>query len=85
MFVGIFTCRYSTATYINRGPGKQWFYCEKQHIGHTNTYNILRDMKLKNKKEFFAFVPQKEKIQQVMEQRALDKILKRLINNDFSW
>ncbi len=34
---------------------------------------------------YYAFVPQKERIQQAMEQRALDKILKRLINDDFSW
>jgi len=84
MFVGIFACRYSTATLINKGPGKQWFYCEKEHTD-TNTYNILRDMKLKHKKEFFAFVPQKERIQQAMEKRALDKILKRVVNEDFIW
>ncbi len=34
---------------------------------------------------FFEFIPQKEKIQQAMEQRALDKILKRVINDDFTW
>ena len=34
---------------------------------------------------FFEFIPQKERIQQAMEQRALDKILKRLVNDDFTW
>jgi hypothetical protein len=34
---------------------------------------------------YYALVPQKERIQQAMEQRALDTILKRLINDDFSW
>jgi len=33
----------------------------------------------------YVFLPQKEKVQQDMEQRALDKILKRLINDDFTW
>lgn len=43
---------------------------------------------MRNKKRdpnYFAFVPQKEKIQQDMEKRALDKILKRLVNEDFIW
>jgi hypothetical protein len=34
---------------------------------------------------YYAYVSQKERIQQTMEQRALDKILKRLVNDDFSW
>ena len=34
---------------------------------------------------YFTFIPQKEQIQQTMEKRALDKILKRLINDDFTW
>jgi hypothetical protein len=34
---------------------------------------------------YYAFVLKKEKIQQAMEQRAFDKILKRLINDDFRW
>jgi hypothetical protein len=33
----------------------------------------------------FAFVQQKEKIQQAMEQRALNKILKSLVNENFEW
>jgi hypothetical protein len=36
-------------------------------------------------KFYYRFVPQKEQIQQTMEQRALDKILKRLVNEEFSW
>ena len=34
---------------------------------------------------YYAYVSQKEQIQQAMEQRALDKILKRLVNDDFTW
>ena len=34
---------------------------------------------------YYAFVSQKEQIQQSMEQRALNKILKRLVNDDFTW
>ena len=34
---------------------------------------------------YYVFVSQKEKIQQAMEQRALNKILKRIVNDDFIW
>ena len=34
---------------------------------------------------YYAFFSQKEQIQQAMEKRALDKILKRLVNDDFTW
>jgi hypothetical protein len=34
---------------------------------------------------YYKFVSQKEQIQQAMEQRALDIVLKRLVNNDFMW
>jgi hypothetical protein len=34
---------------------------------------------------YYRYVPQKERIQQCMEKRALDIILKRLINDDFTW
>ena len=86
MWVSIFVPSYYTATYIYRG-GKHWFYCTKEHSGiqHINTYNILLNLKNKNKSIFFAFVPQKEKIQQVMEKRSLNIILKRLINKEFEW
>ena len=36
-------------------------------------------------KFYFRYIPQKERIQQAMESRALDMILKRLINDDFTW
>jgi hypothetical protein len=58
-------------------------------IENRNTYNKLLTIKDKEKGPdyfiYFAFVPQKEKIQEAMEKRALDKILKRLINDDFIW
>jgi hypothetical protein len=63
----------------------------KQYSGieNRNTYNKLLTIKDKEKGHdyfiYFAFVPQKEKIQEAMEKRALDKILKRLINDDFIW
>jgi len=38
-----------------------------------------------SRKFYFRYIPQKERIQQAMESRALDMILKRLINDDFSW
>jgi len=37
------------------------------------------------RKFYFRLIPQKERIQQSMESRALDMILKRLINDDFTW
>ena len=64
----------------------------KEHSGieNRNTYNKL--LSIKNKETgpdyfiYFAFVPQKEKIQEAMEKRALDKILKRVTNDDlFVW
>jgi len=57
----------------------------KEHENE-NIYNILLTMRNKNgNPNFFAFVPKKEKIQQAMEKRSLDKILNRLINDDFAW
>jgi hypothetical protein len=38
-----------------------------------------------NQKRYYQNVSQKEQIQQAMEKRALDKILKQLINDDFTW
>ena len=62
----------------------------KEHSGieNRNTYNKL--LALKDKKgpdyfSYFAFVPQKEKIQEAMEKRALDKILKRIVGDYFIW
>ena len=61
----------------------------KEHSGIENsTYNKLLTIKGETGTDYFiyfAFVPQKEKIQEAMEKRALDKILKRLINDDFIW
>jgi hypothetical protein len=37
-----------------------------------------------SRKFYFRFIPQKERIQQAMESRALSMILKRLINDDFT-
>ena len=63
----------------------------KEHSGieNRNTYNKLLTIKDKETGPdyfiYFAFVPQKEKIQEAMEKRALDKFLKRIINDDFTW
>ena len=64
---------------------------EYSGIENRNTYNKLLTIKDKDKEKgpdyfiYFAFVPQKEKIQEAMEKRSLDKILKRIINDDFIW
>ena len=59
---------------------------EYSGIENRNTYNKLLTIKDKERSpNFYAFIPQKEKIQQAMEQRALNKILKQLINDDFTW
>jgi hypothetical protein len=63
----------------------------KEHSGieNRNRYNKLLTIKDKEKGPdyfiYFDFVPQKEKIQEAMEKRVLDKILKRVINDDFTW
>ena len=58
-------------------------------IENRNTYNKLLTIKEEKGSDYFiyfAFVPQKEKIQEAMEKRALDKILKRLIGDElFVW
>jgi hypothetical protein len=64
------------------------FHYIKSHCRTENieTYRTLRNMQNKKKDiSFYVFVPKKAKIQQSMEQRALDKILKRFINDDFTW
>lgn len=68
----------------HRNYGRTFHYM----IPHENiyTYSTLRNMKDINKHiSYYAFVPKKEKIKQDMEQRTLDKILKRHINDDFTW
>ena len=83
-------CKYKTGVfkhhYNGLGGTSQWFYYMEEHSWSENidTYMTLRNMQNKPI-GYYAFVPQKEKIQQAMEQRALDKILRRLINDDFTW
>lgn len=38
-----------------------------------------------SRKFYFRYITKKELIQQAMESRTLDMILKRLINDDFTW
>ena len=86
--MSVYPYKYYTArfNYHSNGPSV-WFYDSKMHLGIENitTHQLLLTVYNKNYSEFFDFVPQKEKIQRAMEQRALDKILKRLINDDFTW
>jgi hypothetical protein len=51
----------------------------------TKGFVFRNNMKLSGDYDYYAYVSKKDMIQQSMEQRALDKILKRLINDDFSW
>ena len=88
MDVSFDTCKYKTGMFrCHEGSSVMWWYYIKEYSGvkHINIYNILRTVKNKNYSQFFAFVPQKEKIQQAMEQRALNMIMKRLVNEDFQW
>ena len=81
------SCMYRTGILETSKRGGTFRYT----IPHTDikdidTYNTLRNMQGVHKNLcYYAFVQQKEKIQQAMEQRALDKILKRLVNDDFIW
>lgn len=81
--------KYHTGTFrAHRGTVGRTFHYMKEHcaIENIDTYSTLRNMQDMNKTiSFYAFVPKKEKIQQAMEQRALDKILKRVVNDDFTW
>ena len=51
----------------------------------TKGFAFRNNMKLSGDYYYYAYVSKKAIIQQAMEKRALDKILKRLINDDFSW
>ena len=86
--ITVYSDKYYTARfkYHTSGPG-QHFYNAKKHSRIENIYmhTILLNMYNKNRASNFAFVQQKEKIQQDMEQRALNKILKRLVNEHFEW
>jgi len=83
------TYKYCTGTFkLHRGNVGRTFHYMKDHSGIENidTYSALRTMQNMDKHiSYYAFVPKKERIQQQIEKRALDKILKRLINDDFAW
>jgi hypothetical protein len=57
------------------------------HANGTNRMDspIIPEYRIFEYHIYYRFVSKKEQIQQAMEQRALDKILKRLINDDFTW
>ena len=75
---------YTTAIFDSYRRGNPRFHTPKEHSG--DTYNKLVTIRnKKNNPNFYVFVPQKDKIQRDMEQRAFDKIVKRLINDDFTW
>ena len=80
---------YLTTTIERSEWGSPIYTNLKEHSGIENSiYNKLLTIKGETGPDYFiyfAFVPQKEKIQKAMEKRALDTILKRLINDDFIW
>ena len=55
------------------------------HKKKTKGFAFRNYMKLSGDYYYYRYVSKKDSIQQAMEQRALDKILKRLINDDFTW
>lgn len=66
----------------------QIFHYVKVHDGIQNvdTYSALRNIQNKNKTiSYYTFVPQKERITQAMETRALQKMLQCIVNDDFTW
>jgi len=68
--------------------GSRTFHYVKSHSGIENvgTYNAIRNLQSMDKDaSFYVVVSRIEKIQQAMEKRALNKILKHLVNNDFTW
>ena len=81
--------KYRTGTFkIHRGTVGRTFHYMKEHSGIENidTYSKLRNIQNMDKHiSYYAFVPKKERIQQDIEKRALDKILRCLINDDFTW
>ena len=77
-----------TFEYRNGDSSVHKFHYMKWHYFIENTYmynEIRRIQDMYKDFRYYAFVSQKEKIQQAMEQRALDKILKRVVNDDFTW
>lgn len=78
---------YRTGTFKEFGPGQEFHYV-KIHDGIQNVdkYSALRNIQNKNKTiSYYAFVPQKERITQAMETRALQKMLQCIVNDDFTW
>jgi hypothetical protein len=57
----------------------------KEHIGDGKCLQYFENENVYFYKHYYVLVPQKEKIQQAMEQRALSLILKRIVNEDFTW
>ena len=77
-FFMYFTGTFNGRTFHNM---KSHYYIENicMYNKITHIHGMDKDIR------FYIFVSQKEKIQQAMEKRALNKILKRIINDDFTW
>lgn len=78
---------YYTGT-LKYGKGSIQFHYLKDHYFIENTYmrNEIRHIQGITKIfRYYAFVSKKEKIQQKMEQRALNMILKKVVNEEFQW
>ena len=59
---------------------------EFEHVIYHGPFGIYKDSELHFVHKFYyALVPQKEKIQQAMENRALHKILRGLLDPHFTW
>jgi len=71
-YTGIFKGNYL----VNQNFENVFYHCYSKQ----NYLNVAFSRKF-----YFRFIPQKERIQQAMESRALTMILKRLINDDFTW
>lgn len=75
---------YSTGTFKSReGTRVHKFDYFKKHYYIENTYlynEVRRKQKMGIPLSYYAFVSKKEEIQLKMEQRPLNKILKRLVN-----
>jgi len=79
---------YRTGTFKESLGPDQLFHYVKIHNGIQNvdTYSTLRNMQNKNKfMSYYTILPQKERVTQAMETRALQKILQCIVNDDFTW
>jgi hypothetical protein len=79
---------YFTCTFKGYQENRRTFHYVKSHyyLDNIDTYNAIRHLQgMDMDISFYVFVPQKEKIQQKMEKRALNQILKQLVNDDFTW